>query len=386
MPSDGRGEEAAERKPDAAGRDDHAEPDVARPEDVLGEEDLGHVDRARSDEDDVPDDEHGAERRGHEDEPDPVATSRQCPRVSDSSRAELALGDGEHERRRDEERHGVDRSTAHRGPRPRPSGRRRPGRPSTRASRSSGAASSRSSAPRRARGSAGPRRRPAGRSRWRSRRPRRARRSPPGSTTNGRAANTPKRTRSETTMSQRRESRSTSGPSSRPMRTIGRKSAISSAATQTPEPVRSLMCSVQRDRGEVRAEPGAGSGEEQQPEGRRAADESETAGAHGTGDASTRCGFLLSALLAVSERDMTSFGHARIGVAGHARIRTVLARLVGEVRPQPALGLADLDALPARVVLDLVAADPPDREVPRLRVPEVEPADRRRRASSRTTP
>jgi hypothetical protein len=38
-------------------------------------------------------------------------------------------------------------------------------------------------------------------------------------------------------MSHRRENRSTSGPSRKPMTTIGRKSAISSAATQTPDSV-----------------------------------------------------------------------------------------------------------------------------------------------------
>ena len=58
--------------------------------------------------------------------------------------------------------------------------------------------------------------------------------------------------------------------------------------------------------------------------------------------------------------------------------RTV-ARLVGEVRAQPALGLVERDALPGGVVLDLVAPDPADREVARLRVREVDAADARRR-------
>ena len=66
----------------------------------------------------------------------------------------------------------------------------------------------------------------------------------PTPSTNGRAAKTPKRTRSEAIMSLRRESRSTSGPSRNPITTIGRKSAMRSAATQTPELVSSQTWSV----------------------------------------------------------------------------------------------------------------------------------------------
>ena len=65
-----------------------------------------------------------------------------------------------------------------------------------------------------------------------------------GLSTNGSAAKTPKRTRSETIMSRRRERRSTSGPRTSPITTIGRKSAMRSPATHTPEPVSSLMWSV----------------------------------------------------------------------------------------------------------------------------------------------
>ena len=65
---------------------------------------------------------------------------------------------------------------------------------------------------------------------------------PSGLPTNGSAANTPKRTRSDAIMSRRRESRSTRGPRRKPMRTIGRKSAMRRAATQTPDPVRSRIC------------------------------------------------------------------------------------------------------------------------------------------------
>ena len=58
-----------------------------------------------------------------------------------------------------------------------------------------------------------------------------------GLSTNGSAANTPKRARSEPIISHRRDSRSTSGPSRSPITTIGRNSVIRSAATQTLESV-----------------------------------------------------------------------------------------------------------------------------------------------------
>ena len=65
-----------------------------------------------------------------------------------------------------------------------------------------------------------------------------------GLSVKGSAAKTPKRAMSEPIISQRRESRSTSGPSRSPMTTIGRKSAMRSPATHTGDPVRSLMWSV----------------------------------------------------------------------------------------------------------------------------------------------
>jgi hypothetical protein len=52
------------------------------------------------------------------------------------------------------------------------------------------------------------------------------------------------RTRSETISSRRRERRSTSGPNSRPIRMIGRKSAIRRALTHAPDPVRSKTSTV----------------------------------------------------------------------------------------------------------------------------------------------
>src|SRR5918997_5198925 len=48
---------------------------------------------------------------------------------------------------------------------------------------------------------------------------------------------------------------------------------------------------------------------------------------------------------------------------------------VGEIRAQPSLGLSDRDSLPRRVVLRLVATDPADGEIARLRMSEVDPAD-----------
>ena len=65
----GRAEEASEREPDAARGHECAEADVSGVECLLREHDLGDVDRGRPDERDVPDDEHGAERRRREDEP-----------------------------------------------------------------------------------------------------------------------------------------------------------------------------------------------------------------------------------------------------------------------------------------------------------------------------
>src|SRR5581483_1777233 len=53
------------------------------------------------------------------------------------------------------------------------------------------------------------------------------------------------------------------------------------------------------------------------------------------------------------------------------------ARLVAEVRAQPALDLRERFALPRRVILDLIPADPADREVASLGVAEVDAADAR---------
>ena len=50
-------------------------------------------------------------------------------------------------------------------------------------------------------------------------------------------------------------------------------------------------------------------------------------------------------------------------------------RVVPQVRRQPAFNVADRHALARRVVLNLVARDEVDREIARLRVGEIKPAD-----------
>ena len=61
---------------------------------------------------------------------------------------------------------------------------------------------------------------------------------------NGSTQNTAARARSETISSRRLESLSTSGANSSPITMTGRKSAIRSALTQAPEPVRSKTSTV----------------------------------------------------------------------------------------------------------------------------------------------
>ena len=61
----------------------------------------------------------------------------------------------------------------------------------------------------------------------------------PALAANGSVQKTRKRTTSAETITRLRESRSTSGPTVRPIAIAGRKSAISSAAIQLPECVRS---------------------------------------------------------------------------------------------------------------------------------------------------
>src|SRR3712207_3635475 len=67
---------------------------------------------------------------------------------------------------------------------------------------------------------------------------------------------------------------------------------------------------------------------------------------------------------------------ASLRVVGGREVLLFVVGAVPQVRGEPALGLRERPALPPRVVLDLVAADPPQQEVAGLRVGEVEAADR----------
>src|SRR5262245_14554576 len=75
----------------------------------------------------------------------------------------------------------------------------------------------------------------------------------------------------------------------------------------------------------------------------------------------------------------TRSGSAAIDAGGGGRPggRSAL-RVVAEVGREPALDLRERRAAPRRVVDDLVAAEPPDGEVARARVREVEAGDARR--------
>src|SRR5262249_52089184 len=184
-------------------------------------------------------------------------------------------------------------------------------------------------------------------------------------------------------MSRRRERRSTIGPNKRPMTTIGRKFAIRSAATHSPELVASYTSTVSAmaaryvpklDPAVARKRyPNAGD-RRRRP---RRLELSTTAG-----DASTWSRFRLRPSPAVSRMVMCR----RFG-ARSARPASSLG-LVGEVLAKPALGFRDRHPLPSGVVRDLVLADSADREVARLGVAEVEAAHarpRRRRARFRET-
>src|SRR5262249_25490326 len=71
------------------------------------------------------------------------------------------------------------------------------------------------------------------------------------------------------------------------------------------------------------------------------------------------------------------------GASRPARARSAhgdrVGTLVAEVRPQPAFDLLERLAFPARVVLDLVAADASDGEVARFGMSQIEAADARTR-------
>ena len=210
---------------------------------TFGEHDLGHVDERDREHGEVPRDEHGHQRARAADEREARRRGRASARGSRhgpawSSRAGIA----DEQDRRDDEAGRVQRvGEVGAGRR-----RRRRRRAACRTSivRWSAAAQQRVRArqrPRPGRGSAARRRRRA------AKKPggeagdeRRARRSATGSTANGEQHEDgePERGRRRPAAACR-ESRSTSGPSRSPIATAGRKSAIRSALTQTPECVRS---------------------------------------------------------------------------------------------------------------------------------------------------
>ena len=86
---------------------------------------------------------------------------------------------------------------------------------------------------------------------------------------NGSAQKTAERSEVGADHQPRRENRSTSGPSRRPITTAGRKSAIRSALTQFARVRPRVDVDRERDDREPGADPGAERGEEEAPEGRR---------------------------------------------------------------------------------------------------------------------
>ena len=124
------------------------------------------------------------------------------------------------------------------------------------------------------------------------------------------------------------------------------------------------------DEPEVRGREEEASGDEEQPD--------EQASVSGRGGVSRGVGSMSASTRKLRRRGAfgpREFGErtAGAGERGAAGVQRAAAagdggadRLVPEVRREPALRLLDGDALAAGVVVDLVAADPPDREVVRL--------------------
>src|SRR5881397_4017991 len=82
---------------------------------------------------------------------------------------------------------------------------------------------------------------------------------------------------------------------------------------------------------------------------------------------------------AAAPRPTPLFNVVRIetGAAPRGRLLEQDSEGSGKRRPEPAFGLCDRDSPARGVVLELVPGDPADREVLRLRVVEIEAADRR---------
>ena len=240
---------AAEHEAGAHRAEEEPEAEVAGVERVLGEEDLGRRWRRRRERGDSPRDEHGPHRRRAERAPKP---SREIAPVTTRERAlalQQARRDPQHEHDRDDERHRIDR-VGRRRPGPRPSGSRR------RAARSPSSGSRPPAAARWRAGSSASgtrfgharRRRPGGRSRSRGLRRTRGRRSIAALGANGSATKTPTRSASAAIISERRSSRSRSGPSRSPTTIVGRNSTMKTAATQRPELARRPLLHVDRER------------------------------------------------------------------------------------------------------------------------------------------
>ena len=112
-----RAQEAPECQADAARRHQCPEADVAGVESVLREDDLSDVDRGRSDQRDVPDDENGPQRPGGEDEPKAVRDVAPVTAGERILRTKPTLGDPRDERGGEDERDGIDGVRDRRPPR-----------------------------------------------------------------------------------------------------------------------------------------------------------------------------------------------------------------------------------------------------------------------------
>ena len=110
----------------------------------------------------------------------------------------------------------------------------------------------------------------------------------------------------------------------------------------------------------------------------RAIEQAKDAGELGTSTSARQIAFQLDAFAQAANASFQLFGDERVFDSTHAAART-RGSARASARPRAA------DPLPRRVVGDLVAADPADAEVARVRVREVEAADARRPATSRSS-
>ena len=236
--------DAADRQAETRRSDEQAEAHVSRIERDLREHHLADVDGGVAEKDDVPDDEDGEERSRAEHEADPVAEVLPVARLSIVPAWSRCAGIL---KRRTAEIRNETAFSQYASSGPCAAISTPPSTGPIIQVRFSAAcrielAFGRSVV--RRRGSASRHTPPAGRSRWRSRRAPRGRRSRPRSLRTA-TRRRPRRARDRSATSRRRlEKRSTSGPSSSPITMIGRKSAIRSALTHVPDPVRSKTSTV----------------------------------------------------------------------------------------------------------------------------------------------